>query len=761
MPRLFDVPSYRTSHFIERRKPLEDIKHHLKPRGENSSPSVFVLKGMGGCGKSQLALEFCHRAKNNDSYSAIFWIDATSSESTNQSFNSIAKTISKTAINMADNEANVQLVRNELSSWSQPWLLVFDNFDDPNSFISKSITDYFPQVGRGSILVTSRHSDTTRLGRYFEVDTMSQEEALELLFARSRTERTEANLKHGEAIVNRLGLHALAIDQAGAYVSSRNLDLELYLGHYNARTEKVLRETPGIWEYMKAPKESPEAKRKLSVFTTWELSFYQVSGDSPERERKGHILTLLAFFDNNYIWEGLFELYANRPNNWITATAHWDPYDFQDTLRELWTLSLLQSYQIQSPGAVCSLHPLIQDWIKFRINREHQQTYAVEAVRVLYDFLDPHIPDHFSDFTFATKQLIFAHIEAVLTNTERLFNSDAFLTDLDLLRGARAFSVFLREYGKYESAEKLIRTAVEGRTRLLGERDEATLLAMEDLANVLINQNKYEECEPIIRKVVEFKTQIFGEEDEVTLTSIGYLIESLHGQGKNKEALNISQKVLAIRQAVLGDEHRDTLTSIHNLARALEAQGRLEEAEPLYRKDLALSAKINGAEHTETLTSLYNLAGLLSKREQFDEAEVLYRESITLREKVMGKEHPRTLSSMHNLAWNLENQGKYHEAEVLSRETISLRVKILGKEHTDTLSSMHNLAWNLDKQAKYSESELLFQEVLASNEKQLGKDDPKTLNSVRLLIDVFEEQGKVEEAEELRRRFPALESFVS
>lgn len=719
-PGLFMVPSLRVSHFVERKSPLEELALHLRPRGENHEPSVFVLHGMGGCGKSQLALEFCHQAKESCSHSVIFWIDATSPASTSQSFSSVAKEMSKNAFGPADNEANLQFVRSKLSSWPQAWLLVFDNFDDPNSFTNKSIKDYFPQSGEGSILVTSRHADTKKLGHHLEVDTMSPEEALELLLARSRAERTEPNLHEGEAIVKRLGFHALAIDQAGAYISSRSLSLCLYLEHHNARTEKVLSEVPDMWDYIKAPKDSPEAKRKLSVFTTWELSFEQISGNPSTRKAKENILTLLAFFDNNQIRQSFFEPYAKRRNNWIVLPGGndtWDVYEFQDTLREFRTLSLLQSFEVQSSDAVCSLHPLIQDWIKFRIDKDAQREITIEAVLVLRKFLDPHAYEGFADFTFEMKQLMFSHVDAVVSNTQRILSSHEFLANLELLRGAYTFSNFLRQHGKYEAAESLIRLVVAGYTKILGERDHNTLRAMTRFAESLINLNKLDECEPVIRKAVHLSLVILGEKHKITLESIYALGILFDRQRKHKEALEIRQKGLASHQTMFGDEDPNTLASMHSLANNMKNLGRYNDAESLLRKTLDLYKK------------------------------------------VLGKEHPNTLLCMSHLASLLENQENHKEAEDLYQEAIPLRKKVLGREHRQTLFSMQEFAMLLAKQERYEEAEPLFQEIIAMRERVEGKDNASTLVAVRLLYTTLNKQGKTEQAKDLWQRFPGFEAY--
>jgi hypothetical protein len=77
----------------------------------------------------------------------------------------------------------------------------------------------------------------------------------------------------------------------------RTLDFDLFLEHYNKRGEEVLNETPGLWDYKRRLKSSEEIETKLTVFTTWELTFNLITGDQKSRDDKDHILTLAAFFD--------------------------------------------------------------------------------------------------------------------------------------------------------------------------------------------------------------------------------------------------------------------------------------------------------------------------------------------------------------------------------------------------------------------------------------------------------------------------------
>lgn len=435
-------PSYKVSHFVERRGLLEKINEELQSPGITTRPLVFVLLGMGGCGKSQLALEYCHQAEQNGIYSAIFWIDATSPTTTQQSFSATAQAMSKPNFSLADDEGNLQFVRNTLGTWHGKWLLVFDNFDDPMSFSNKSIKEYFPRGGQGSALIAGRHEEGKSLGQHIDVSTMSDEEALELLFRRSQVDRSDLNLQEGRKIINRLGFHALAIDQAGAYILARNLDINLYLTHYNDRREKVLSEAPELWDYKRTLKDNPETATKLTVFTTWELSFGLVTGDDTVRKDKEHILTLMAFLDGKEIFDTLFTPYASENSEWMTSCMRnntWDKYEFQDILTELRNLSLLQSLQINIERASFSLHPLIQDWIKLRASLEPQQSYAKEAILVLGSFLNH---QNVERMAFDARQSASAHLEAVLANEQEYLGQDYRLTDISILDATNSFADF-------------------------------------------------------------------------------------------------------------------------------------------------------------------------------------------------------------------------------------------------------------------------------------------------------------------------------
>jgi len=173
------------------------------------TPLIVVLIGMGGAGKTQLALEYCRRMKASRRLGAIFWLDASSCNTLYSLMETAAKQLLPDRV--FDNaDAAVASVNDFLSRWSERWLLVFDNLDNPEDL--PGILDFFPSSHRGSILITSRHADSKELGQSIDLDRMEKEEGLQLLLRSSVVDTDE--LEAAEEILNLLGNLPLAIDQA-------------------------------------------------------------------------------------------------------------------------------------------------------------------------------------------------------------------------------------------------------------------------------------------------------------------------------------------------------------------------------------------------------------------------------------------------------------------------------------------------------------------------------------------------------------------
>ncbi len=163
-------------------------------------------------------------------------------------------------------------------------MIVLDNLDYASDFAK--IMQLIPETRLCMVLITSRHRDARLLGICVEVTAMEADEAVELLLVRSNLAWDADHMDQAKVIVDRLAYLPLAVDQAGAYISSRNLPLDQFESHFTARKEAIMNYIPAAWSNQTS---------NLSAFKTWELSFQELASSIDDITPYVNLLTLGAF----------------------------------------------------------------------------------------------------------------------------------------------------------------------------------------------------------------------------------------------------------------------------------------------------------------------------------------------------------------------------------------------------------------------------------------------------------------------------------
>ena len=764
-PSYYEIPNRRVNGFLGREDILQKIDKALS---DQSSPHYAVLQGMGGQGKTQVALEYCHRKKNNP-YSAIFWVDATTQDRVEGSFQSISERIKRPTDNLPDVKAQVAFVLRVLTSWTVHWLMVFDNYDNPNTF--PNIRDFIPQSEFGAILVTSRHPDSRAFvieqsNHYIELFGLEEDAAIALLIQQSQTK--QGITLDAKSIVERLGYHPLAITQAGAYIRKRKLRLSEFMDHYKRRRKIILESTPQLSQYRKRL-DNAEEETSLNVFTTWELSFRELRSEASKDGVEAKLLTLLAYFNEKDISEQLFAGFnVNQEHIFESATLltwlkaflstdgdQWDSDLFGDVLIRLTDSSLLQTFERGLDGFYhASLHPLIKDWIRLRIDQSmSRENICAAAILVSKILVESWQNQHF-DLPLRVKQDITSHIITLEESHQEFFipqpsiSSDQKIFD-EYTISQFWFARFLVDTGSYHLAKTLCQRLITQTEKDLGLEHPTTLTSMTDLASTHRNQGRWKEAEELEALVMATSSRVLGLEHPSTLVTMNNRAITFWNQGRWKEAEKLQVQVMETSSRLLGLEHPSTLGSIANLAFTFMNQGRWKEAEELNVQVMEISSRVFGLEQPSTLTSMANLGSTYRYQGRWKEAKELQVQVMETRSRVLGLEHPSTLISTANLALTLMNQGRWKEAEELQVQVMEKSSRVLGLEHPDTLTSMGNLASTYRNQGLWKEAEDLQLQVMETSSRLLGLEHPSTLSSIANLALTFMNQGRWNEAEEL------------
>jgi tetratricopeptide (TPR) repeat protein len=724
--------------------------------------------GLGGVGKTQLVLELVFRTKDKHRNCLIIWIPATDMESLQQAYLDVAKQLGVPGWD--EEKADVKkLVQTYLSNESAgQWLLVFDNADDVEIWITKPGTeqtawrliDYLPRSRQGCIIFTTRDRKAAiklALQNVIKVPEMDEDMATELLRKCLVTQVLVNDEQDTKALLAQLTYLPLAIVQAAAYINENGIALTEYLSLLTEQEEDVIDllseefEDHGRYHNVKNP-----------VATTWLISFEQILRRDP---LAADFLSLMACVVPKDIPQSLLLPGSSRKKE-TDAIGTLNAYSFINRrtgnlafdLHRLVHLAMrnwLRKEELLAQWtqkAIVQLNELFPD--HEHKNRKAWRTYLPHALYVLRCDLIDKVTEQWielagrvgmclkSDGRYNEAEILF---DEMIDTRKRVLGPK----HPDTLTSMANLASTYQNQGRWKEAEELFVQIIEMRKRVLGPEHPDTLTSINNLASTYMNQGRWKEAEELGVQVIEMRKRVLGPEHPDTLTSMSSLASTYWNQGRWKEAEELGVQVTETRKRVLGPEHPDMLTSMNNLVLTYKNQGRWKEAEKLGVQLTETRKSVLGAEHPDTLTSMANLALTYWNQGRWKEAEELGVQVTETRKRVLGPEHPDTLTSMDNLVSTYWNQGRWKEAKELGMQVIETSKRVLGEEHPGTLTSMDNLASTYWNQGRSKEAEELDVQVMETRKRVLGPEHPDTLNSMNNLASTYQNQGRLKEAEEL------------
>ncbi|MFI8306666.1 FxSxx-COOH system tetratricopeptide repeat protein [Streptomyces sp. NPDC085927] len=264
-----EVPP-RNVHFTGRQHLLETLHGLLAP--DRPTETVHVLTGLGGVGKTQLAVEYVYRYHTD--YDLVWWIRAAQPATMVSGFHDLAQALGLLATPDGPRHDAVPAVREALRAGDirKRWLLVFDNAESV-----EEVRPFFPLGGPGAVLVTARSSQWAHVARTLEVDVFSREESMALVRRRNpRLGEDEA-----DALAEALGDLPLALEQASVWLLDTGMPVSEYLGLFNQQLLALLDEAPP-YDYAHG------------VSAAWNLSLDRLRNENPTAVELLHTLAWLA-----------------------------------------------------------------------------------------------------------------------------------------------------------------------------------------------------------------------------------------------------------------------------------------------------------------------------------------------------------------------------------------------------------------------------------------------------------------------------------
>ncbi|VUC24625.1 unnamed protein product [Clonostachys rosea] len=648
----FHIPFNLNPRFVGRDDVLFKISTALFT---NDGYNKLALVGLGGIGKSQIAIQFAFWVQKNKPEFSVFWLSALSKASFEQSCREIMTECDIKSASATDDNDATTLVKEYLSlKKSGKWVLIVDNVDDAE-ILGQHIHDFLPKSRDGLMLFTTRSqkiaSDlaTSKVIRIPEMSPAEAKAYLETLLIQKHLIDDEAATKN---LLQTLTHLPLAITQAAAFINSNGVaSIAEYLELFNHADENMVELLSSDFRDETRYPESANA-----VVSSWLVSFNQINETDTVAAR---LLLFLAWVEPKAIPKSMLpqkpEIHLSRAIGTLLG------YGFLSQRKE---------------SGIYDMHSLVhlvtQTWNSNQENHTYTLTEAVSQIISVFPSINWENRELWRQFL--------PHALRALQNTELSHESSELghLVGISLLKDRRD-----------QEAVEVLERVFQFKNEALAEDDPSRLASQHVLAIAYKNNGQIGEAVHLLESVTLIESAL-AEDDPSRLAPQHVLATAYRDNGQIGEAVHLLESVTLIESA-LAEGHPSRLASQYALANAYRKNGQVEEAVSLLEKVVFIDTDLLAEGHPDRLASQYALANAYRDNGQVEEAVSLLEKVVFMDTGLLAEDHPNRLKSQQALALTYRKRGQVEEAIKIQEQVVLIKQNTLAEDHPDRLVSEEHL----------------------------------------------------------------------
>ncbi|MDQ7903251.1 FxSxx-COOH system tetratricopeptide repeat protein [Phytohabitans sp. ZYX-F-186] len=724
-PRIFSAPT-RNAMFTGREEELLQLRANLRSLGttvvlqprQTSATLPVALQGMGGVGKTQLALEYAHRFRT--AYDIVWWVTAEPAQFIDTSLADLADRLGVPEESKTADKARWALQTLRRGEPFGRWLVVLDNAEDLDH-----VKRFLPE-GNGHIIITSRNPAWTNHARGIQVDVFRRAESIEHL----RQRVAGMTGPEAEQVAEVLGDLPIAIATAGAWLAETLTPVAEYLRQIERHGPRALAGTA-------------DATSGSAVEATWDLSLSRLRSQSEAAYRLLQLCSVMA---------PEIALDLVNSDEMAAALAPFDPSVTEPMVRAalIQRTNRLALIKLDPHNQQMAVHRLLQAVVRERMSEQELQEARRQSHRVLYASRPDGEVDNPS--TWPRYRTLWPHLEA----SRALDSTDEKMWQLLVTRVR-----YLWLAGDLAEGEKFgrqVEAAWQAQLDRWPDTDEAHVLRRLllflrfHIGNILRSQGRFEEAKKVNEDVLEAQRELLGPQHPHTLMTARGLAADLRGLGSYSEALGMDEKAYRDWVDQFGELHPQTLVAANNLAVSYRAVGNFRDARSRDEKVYARFQIVRGIDHPSTLQSASCLGRDLREAGEYENSVKLLREVLDSLHRVLGPEAADSLRTKANLAVSLRSAGDAAAAAPLLDDAYDRFQQRFGPSNPDTLACRLSRSANLLAIGDVDRALVEMEEVADAYERYLGENHPHTLVCVTNLSAAASATGDLERALDLAQR---------
>ena len=646
-PRLVGAPM-RNHAFTGRAEILEELGQRL-----GSGPvAVVAVRGLGGVGKSQVALEYAYRMCESGRYELAGWVRADSPVTVAEDLAAMAPLLGIGADAPAGELAATVVAA--LGS-RRDWLVVFDNAEAP-----ADLAGMLPGGG-GHVLITSRNRQWGRVASQVDLEEFTRAESVAFLGARSGHDEPGAAAE----LAAELGDLPLALAQAAAYIDTRAVTVGGYLALY--RDPVLARRLRG---------EGLESEEyPASVARTWLLSLEQLSGERPAAVE---LLRLCAFLDPDDIDLVVLAAGAARAGP-VLAAALGDPLERTETAGALARASLVT---VPADGRL-RVHRLVQAVTRDQLDDDQAAVWARRALGLVLAVF-PDEPDEHTSWSVCAS--LAPHVESVVTHAENY-------TDVAAQRASllNRLGIYLATSAQFSVARTTLERALAIEEAIYGPDHPDVAVALGNIGNLQQRLGELPAARVTLERTLAIEEAAYGPdhpEVAITLTNLGYVQQLL---GELPAARATYERALAIKEVAYGPDHPQVAITLGNLGIVQQRLGELPAARVTLERALAMKEAAYGPNHPDVARTLTNLGPVQSELGEQAAACATLERALAIKEAAYGPNHPEDATTLGNLGYVQQRLGELPAACATLERALAIEEAAYGPDHPQAARTRFNL----------------------------------------------------------------------
>jgi tetratricopeptide (TPR) repeat protein len=635
----WNVPYNRNVHFTGREDELSDLKRSLA--SNEPARRVQVICGLGGVGKTQLALEYLYR--NKDHYKVVWWINADEPATLALGYAKLATQIGMHVPEGTSLDDIRHALRRKLNE-REDWLLVFDNVAGVDD-----IKNYLPQDRTGHVLITSRNPNWESIARPFPLKPMKRVDSVQFLMHRTGMKKPDTSVG---MLAQALGDLPLAMEQAAACIERTRIDFTGYLKRFETHWAELLGEVKTSGDY-------PD-----SVEMTWEISFRQLQEESPE---SADLLNLLSFLGPDAIPRTLIKAGAMTLPEKL-ATIVMDDIALGEAMASLRTYSL-----IEDDGKFTSVHRLVGTLVRDRLGEPERQQWAEAAIKMIviafkFDSADLTSWDKCAE--------LLPHALATAWHAEA--NGVAPRATITVLDDAGRY---LMKRAQFVEAKGLFERAMNLASNFYGEAHPQVSAIANNLGRAHRQLGNNEDARHCFERSMAIDQEVYGEADPHLAAVFNNYGIVLQEAGDSEGARQQFEWALTVYKTHYGEDHPKVASIVNNLGYVLRGAGDIAGGRENFERALTIAKASYGDNHPTVANILINLGIVKRLTADLEGAKTDLERALEICEQVSGASHPTVARCCGHLGAVMQDMNALGAARMYFERALQVDEGFYGTVH--------------------------------------------------------------------------------